>query len=75
MIKLESLSPEDLGLAKEKAYRAWADHLRKKRGFLGDLKRFYFYAKNKGLVYALNKINSYFKYLLLKRSKFLNPEL
>lgn len=73
VIRLEDLSSEDLELAKEKAYRFWADHLRKKRGFLGDIGKFFHYAKEKGFVYALHKINSYFKYLLLGRNRFLNP--
>lgn len=72
VIKLENLTPEDLEIAKEKAYRIWVDHLRRKRGFLGDLKRFYSYTKDKGVGCALYKSRSYLKYIIFNRKKYLN---
>lgn len=72
VIKLENLTPLDLEMAKMRAYRIWADHLRKKRGFLGDIKKFFYYAKNKDLVYSVYKTHDYFRYVLLKRKRYLN---
>jgi len=72
VIKLKDLAPEDLEAAKEKACRMWADHLRKRRGFLGDIERFYYYTKNKNLSYSLKKTIGYFKYVIFERKKYLN---
>jgi len=71
VIKLKNLTPEDLELAKMKAYRIWADYLRKRRGSWGDVKRFYAYAQTKGLCYSLDKTRSYLKYIILDRKKYL----
>lgn len=71
VIKLENLAPRDLEMAKMKAYRVWADYLRKRRGFLGSIKRFCDYLNNKGLIYAIYKTISYFQYILFKRKKYL----
>jgi len=72
VIKLENLTPGDLEISKIKAYRIWADHLRKKRGLLGDIKRFFYYAKSKNLIYSVYKTHDYFRYVLLKRKRYLN---
>jgi len=72
VIRLENLSSQDLEISKQRAYRIWADHLRKKRGFWGDVKRFYAYTQGKGLYFALNKTKSYLKYIIFNRKKYLN---
>jgi len=74
VIKLENLTPEDLELAKERAYRIWSDYLRKKRGFWGNMKRFYYYAHNNSLGYTVHKVISYFIYVFFKRKKYLYPD-
>jgi anaerobic magnesium-protoporphyrin IX monomethyl ester cyclase len=75
VIRLENLSPEDLELAKERAYRIWAEHLRKRRGFCGDVKRFYSYSKEKGLSRGLHKTKNYLKYVILDKNKYLNSKV
>ena len=74
VIQLEDLTGRDLEMAKEKAFRSWKDHLRKKRKFWGSVKRFCHYARNKSLGYAVNKAIRYSKYILLKRKKYLSYE-
>ena len=63
VIKLENLSPQDLEFAKLQAYRVWGEHLRRKRGFSGDVKKFYNYAKLKGLAHSLDKSIDYLKHI------------
>lgn len=75
VIKLKDLSPEDLEFAKKRACKIWTDHLRKRRGFLGDAKRFYTYARAKGLSYSFNKTRNYFKYIVLERKKYFNSKI
>jgi len=70
-IRLEGLKPEDLEAAKEMAYRAWRDHLRKRRGFFGDIRKFYGYLRQYGLEYAVSKSFSYFNYVFKERPKYL----
>lgn len=72
VIKLKNLTPQDLEIAKERACRIWVDRLRKRRGLRGNVKRFYYYVKNKSLGYSVYKTISYFKYILLERRKYLN---
>jgi anaerobic magnesium-protoporphyrin IX monomethyl ester cyclase len=71
-IRSEELSPQELEAAKEMAYRSWSEHLRKKRGLLGDLKRFLDYFKKGGLRYAIFKATSYFDYIFVKKPGYLN---
>jgi len=73
VMKSETLSPIDLELAKTHAYRAWFEHLRKKRGFLGGIKRFYYYTSSRGLGYARYKAINYLKNNLFKINKHLKP--
>lgn len=61
VIKLDGLSPADLEIAKARAYKIWEEHVRKKRGFLGNLKRFRYYAQRQGLFYALARSANYAK--------------
>ncbi len=43
----DNVSPWDLEKAKRYAYKLWAEHQRRKRGFWGDIKRFFVTAKIK----------------------------
>lgn len=72
VIKLENLTSGDLEIAKERACRIWVDHLRKKRGFRDNVKKFYYYVKNKSLGYSAYKTIRYFNYMLFERRKYLN---
>lgn len=56
VIKTENLTPADLENAKIKAYRAWLDHLRSRRGSVGSLKRFWELIRVNGLKSALRKV-------------------
>lgn len=67
----DNLSPNDLVNAKQYAYRVWIDHKRKKRGFLGSLRKLCSYIKNNGFMKALCKAKDYFKYLFLNRNDFI----
>lgn len=66
----DNLSPAELEEAKRYAYRAWAEHERKRRGFLGDLRRFIDYRKKYSMEVALKKLMNYVAYILFKRKKF-----
>jgi anaerobic magnesium-protoporphyrin IX monomethyl ester cyclase len=59
VIKLETLTPEELQHAKERAYRIWSDHVRKRRGSWGNVKRFYTYTQTQGLRAAAGKAMKY----------------
>lgn len=72
VIKLNNLSPRDLELAKEMAYKSWQEHLRKKRGFRDNLKKFYHHLKHKGLLYALSRTALYFRRILSERKSNLS---
>ncbi|OPX30071.1 MAG: hypothetical protein B1H08_02530 [Candidatus Omnitrophica bacterium 4484_171] len=71
VFKPDNLTTEELEEAKNYAYRLWADSQRRKRGLRGDITRFISYWDRGGLGYALRKANSYFRYLLGERSKFI----
>jgi len=64
VIKLEDLAAQDLETAKRKACMIWVDHLRKRRKLRENIKRFYDYARNKGLSTCVRKTASYLKYWL-----------
>ncbi len=65
----DNLFPEDLEEAKHYAYRRWAEHRRKKRGFRGDVKNFFDYWQRDGLNKALSKTVGYFNYLFVNKKK------
>lgn len=67
----DNLSPADLEEAKQCAYRMWADYKRKKRGFSGDVKRFFNYCQSYGIKGAFGKTGSYLNYLLFHKRKFI----
>lgn len=67
VIKLENLTPRDLEIAKQRANKLWSEHLRMKRGVLGQVNRFCYYSKTKGIAYSLNKTLTYFKDSLEKK--------
>jgi len=71
VFKPESLSIEDLEVAKRRAYHLWADAKRRKRGFSGDLDRFERYLKKYGLRYSIRKTLDYLGFILFKRTKYL----
>jgi radical SAM superfamily enzyme YgiQ (UPF0313 family) len=71
VVKTRRLEPLDLEIAKLHAYKVWFEHIRKKRGFLGDLKRFFYYAKTKGLGFARTKTLNYLEFILFKKNKSL----
>ena len=58
----DGLSPQDLEMAKTKAYRSWKAHLRKKRGFKGTLKRFAQYLQEYGFRYTIFRTAGYLKF-------------
>lgn len=66
----DNLSTNALESAKQYAYRRWAEHQRKKRGFRGDVKRFLEYYRNYGFGVVSRKTLSYLNYFLFKRKKF-----
>lgn len=72
VIKTENLTPADLKNAKIKSCRVWLDHLRKRRGLTGNLKRFREYIHAYSLGSALRKTLKYLKYILIKRKKHMN---
>jgi len=67
----DNLSPADLEEAKQYAYKLWADYKRKKRGFLGDAKKFFYYWRENGLDGAFRKARSYLKYFYFDRKRFI----
>ncbi len=72
VMKLHNLTGLDLELAQKMAYRMWDDHLRRKRGVRGDLKKFIeFYRKN-GIWSSFIKTAGYLKYVFLKRRAYLS---
>jgi len=72
VIRLKNLKPQDLEAAKIRAYKIWADHSRKRRGVLGNLKRFFIYWKDKGLGYSITKTINFFKYIISGSKEYLN---
>ena len=67
----DNLAPADLEEAKQYAYRLWADYKRKKRGFLGDIRKFFNYWQGQSLGEAFSKTKSYLNYLYFNRKKFI----
>jgi radical SAM superfamily enzyme YgiQ (UPF0313 family) len=67
----DNLSWQDLKDAKDYAYRLWADWQMRKRGWRGNLNRFYNYSKSGGVKKALLKSGKYLGYLAFKRRKFM----
>ncbi|MFH1519734.1 MAG: radical SAM protein [Candidatus Omnitrophota bacterium] len=67
----DNLSPADLEEAKQHAYRLWADHQRKKRGLVGDIKKFFNYWQNYSLGAAFKKTRDYLNYFSFDRRKFI----
>ena len=66
----DNLSPADLEKAKQYAYRLWADYKRKKRGLLGDVRKFINYWRDNNLNEAFRKTKNYLNYLYFNRRKF-----
>ncbi len=66
----DNLSPADLEEAKQYAYRLWADHQRRKKGILGNIRKFLNYWQNHSLGAAFGKTRSYLNYLCFDRQKF-----
>jgi radical SAM superfamily enzyme YgiQ (UPF0313 family) len=71
IFQAESISPLDLEEAKQYAYRIWAEYQRRKRGFGGDVKKFFNYWQNYGIKGAFKKTESYLKYIVFHKKKFL----
>lgn len=68
VFKTEGIEPEELLKAKDLAYAAWGDHLRKKRGLKGDLQRFNDHLSEYGVWPTLVKTTRYLDFII-KRSK------
>ena len=68
----DNLSPQDLEQSKRRAYQLWGEHLRKKRGLRGDIKRFLDYLRKKGLRCAFLKALDYLKFVWFKKGQYLN---
>ena len=75
VVKTQELQPLDLETAKLHAYMVWSEHVRKRRGFLGDLKRFFYYAETKGLKFARAKAFDYLEFVLFKKNKLLKKNV
>lgn len=67
----DNLSSTDLEEAKQYAYRLWADHQRRKRGIVGDIKKFFNYWQNYSLREAFKKTRNYLNYFSFDRRKFI----
>lgn len=67
----KNLSASDLETAKQYAYKMWAEEQRKKRGFLGNAKKFLAYWQNYTLKKAFKKTRNYLSYVYFKREKFI----
>jgi len=68
----DKLTVQDLEAYKKKAYLLWAEHKRKKRGTVGDIKLFFRHFKNNGLAFAFYKTLDYLKYVCIKKNSYLN---
>ncbi|MBN2120951.1 MAG: radical SAM protein [Candidatus Omnitrophica bacterium] len=71
VFKPDNVSGSELEEAKRYAYRLWAEHKRKKRGFSGDVERFLNYCRDSGFKTACGKAKSYLNYVIFHRSKFI----
>jgi len=69
-----NLTPADLEQAKNRAYRLWADHVRKKRGIRGDIRRFNMYLKEHGVSSAVYKTCDYLRYMMFKRKSYISGQ-
>lgn len=67
----DNLSPQDLKKAKEYAYKVYAERQRQKRGFRGDIDRFFDYCRNYGLHMTLKKAGGYAYYMLLRKKQYI----
>ncbi|MCK4916630.1 MAG: radical SAM protein [Candidatus Omnitrophica bacterium] len=74
VISTVNLTATDLENAKIKAGRIWLDHLRKRRGFFGNLRRFQEYMSMYSLSSAFRKTLSYLKYVVIERKKYVDTE-
>ena len=72
VFKPDNMMPQDLEIAKRKAYQLWSDYKRRKRGFCGDLSLFCDYLKKYGFLYAMMKTCSYFQFVWFKRKRYLS---
>lgn len=71
----DHLSPQDLKIARDRAYILWGEHLRKKRGLKGDLKRFKQYLKNYGFAFTIWKTFDYLNYIWIKKRSVLDGKI
>jgi radical SAM superfamily enzyme YgiQ (UPF0313 family) len=69
VIRLNGLMPKDLEEAKNTACKVWLDHVRTRRGFWGDAKRFVYYCKNRGLGFGFKKVRNYLNFIRRKRKE------
>lgn len=67
VFKPDNLSPTELQEAKYYAYQVWLDCQRRKRGLLGDIKKFFSYWRNCGLRKTLGKTRDYLSYFLFHK--------
>lgn len=72
VIKTKKLTSTDLENAKIKAYRVWLDHLRRRRGLIGNLKRFLQYIRMHSLSFAFRKALRYLRYVVIDRKKYID---
>lgn len=68
----DNLSPAELGNTKRQAYRIWGEHLRKRRGLRGDMKRLGDYLKKYGFTATLFKTLDYLNFIWIKEKQYLN---
>lgn len=66
----DQLSSSDLEEAKKYAYQLWLDHQRRKRGFWGDVERFFHHYQSYGVNKAVTKTIDYLGYLVFRRREF-----
>jgi radical SAM superfamily enzyme YgiQ (UPF0313 family) len=71
VIRTEYLGSEDLEIAKSYAQRVWQDHQRGKRGFSGDLRRFFSFVRSYGISFACEKTVRYLAFILFRRKQYL----
>jgi len=68
----DKLDSRYLKQAKDNAYRLWGEHLRKRRGLRGDIKRFKDYLKEQGFARAVQKAADYMEFVFVKKNRYLN---
>lgn len=74
VINTENLTPTDLENAKIHACRVWLDHIRKRRGLIGNLRRFREHMSMYSWSSAFRKTLSYLKYVVIERKKYVDAE-